>query len=88
MNFKKQISCEDGTTIAAVETSAAANGRKWGIHKIIGLVKFSADVQYKSASTKGVDVLNSHQYDARSGVQTRRAEAVVAAWFADLAVPA
>ncbi len=88
MNFRSQIVSEDGSTIAAVETSAPANGRKWGIHRVIRLVKIPAGVQYKSASTKGVEVLESHEYDARSGVQTRRAESVVAAWFADKTVPA
>jgi len=84
MEFKKRITANDGSTIAAVDTSSSAHGRKWGIFRTVRLVKFPAGLEYKSSRSKGVEVLKEHEYDARSGVQTRRADKLVTGWFAEI----
>lgn len=78
--LKKTVNA-DGSTLAAIDVSGTAGSRAFGIFRIVRLVVIPPGVVYKSSRTRGIQVLEEHEYDQRSKRQIRQAHEEVERWF-------
>lgn len=78
--LKKTVNA-DGSTLAAIDVSGTAGGRSFGIFRVVRLVLIPPGVVYKNSRSKGIRVIEEHEYDQRSKRQIRGAHEEVERWF-------